>query len=104
MMIGQCDNARAVLVALVAATGASAAGQALCAALLDQAAELLRSGPADVIAAVGGSAEPVARRAGLRMISEICGQCRLCPRGQGQPDPSGPGGLGPIGAQKWRKR
>lgn len=96
------DNARAVVVAVVAATGASAAGTTLCAALLDQAAELLRSGPAEVIGSVGGQSHPSARRAGLAMLEEICGQCRMCPRGRSPPDSEQD--LGPIGAQKWRKR
>jgi hypothetical protein len=94
------DNARAALVAVVTATGATIAGQALCAALLDQAAELLLNGPAEVLAAIGGDAGENARANGAQLLTEICAQCRLCPRGRSLPG----GKLGPIGGQKWRKR
>lgn len=102
--IDNSGNALAALVAVVSATGASVAGQALCASLLDQAADVLRHAPGEVIGAIGGRVTLSARRAGQATLDEICGQCRLCPRGRGLPDDGERAGLGPVGGQKWRKR
>jgi hypothetical protein len=96
-------NARAALVAVVTATGATARGREICASLLDQATRVLLEAPPGLLTAVGGKADPIDRHEGVELLTAVCAQCRMCPRGQTLPDPPDPG-LGPIGGQKWRRR
>lgn len=75
---GMTAALRLALLALIAAAGAQ---PVQCAALLDAATTEGLTATRDTVARVGGTRPIDDRFEAARILSAICGACRLCPRG-----------------------
>lgn len=77
----QAANAHMALIAVLTATGPDKAGRALCAALMDGAAEVLTLAGSAELRAVSGMGA-VDRLATLAHMASVCAACAACPRGR----------------------